>query len=131
MCLGSHQLEVTIAPQRLPRAVGATGWQSKGTMTQTSLTVTYPQGGYFPENVKAMTSLRWLKLNRTGLCYLPEELASLQKLVRGFGQAGEGPGGWGWPGGQSLCRTLPVTSRTGGEGMSTLSWEVYKKRLGL
>lgn len=29
-----------------------------------------------------MTSLRWLKLNRTGLCYLPEELSSLQKLVR-------------------------------------------------
>lgn len=29
-----------------------------------------------------MSSLRWLKLNRTGLCYLPEELASLQKLVR-------------------------------------------------
>jgi len=28
-----------------------------------------------------MSSLRWLKLNRTGLCYLPEELASLQKLV--------------------------------------------------
>lgn len=40
------------------------------------------QGGYFPEHVKCMNSLRWLKLNRTGLCYLPEELASLQKLVR-------------------------------------------------
>lgn len=39
------------------------------------------QGGYFPEHVKSMSSLRWLKLNRTGLCYLPEELASLQKLV--------------------------------------------------
>ncbi|XP_048220972.1 protein flightless-1 homolog [Perognathus longimembris pacificus] len=38
------------------------------------------KGGYFPENVKAMTSLRWLKLNHTGLCYLPEELAALQKL---------------------------------------------------
>ncbi|XP_077019526.1 protein flightless-1 homolog isoform X2 [Tamandua tetradactyla] len=38
------------------------------------------KGGYFPENVKSMTSLRWLKLNRTGLCYLPEELAALQKL---------------------------------------------------
>jgi hypothetical protein len=49
------------------------------------------QGGYFPENVKAMTSLRWLKLNRTGLCYLPEELAALQKLVRGRGQAGRVP----------------------------------------
>ncbi|KAM3864165.1 protein flightless-1 homolog isoform 2-T2 [Diretmus argenteus] len=38
------------------------------------------KGGYFPEHVKSMSSLRWLKLNRTGLCYLPEELASLQKL---------------------------------------------------
>ncbi|KFP04784.1 Protein flightless-1, partial [Calypte anna] len=38
------------------------------------------QGGYFPEHVKAMSSLRWLKPNRTGLCYLPEELAALQKL---------------------------------------------------
>lgn len=41
----------------------------------------HTQGGYFPEHVKCMSSLRWLKLNRTGLCYLPEELASLQKLV--------------------------------------------------
>nr|XP_056722154.1 protein flightless-1 homolog [Euleptes europaea] len=38
------------------------------------------KGGYFPEHVKSMTSLRWLKLNRTGLCYLPEELCALQKL---------------------------------------------------
>ncbi|XP_044289445.1 protein flightless-1 homolog [Varanus komodoensis] len=38
------------------------------------------KGGYFPEHIKAMTSLRWLKLNRTGLCYLPEELSALQKL---------------------------------------------------
>ncbi|XP_043945529.1 protein flightless-1 homolog [Protopterus annectens] len=38
------------------------------------------KGGYFPEHVKSMTSLRWLKLNRTGLCYLPEELAALKKL---------------------------------------------------
>lgn len=37
-----------------------------------------------------MTSLRWLKLNRTGLCYLPEELAALQKLVSGTFQAGDG-----------------------------------------
>lgn len=43
------------------------------------------KGGYFPEHVKSMSSLRWLKLNRTGLCYLPEELASLQKLVRHLG----------------------------------------------
>ncbi|ETE72453.1 Protein flightless-1-like protein [Ophiophagus hannah] len=27
-----------------------------------------------------MSSLRWLKLNRTGLCYLPEELSALHKL---------------------------------------------------
>lgn len=51
-----------------------------------------------------MTSLRWLKLNRTGLCYLPEELGSLQKLVRGFSRQG----GSLWMGlgrvGQSLCR---------------------------
>lgn len=53
------------------------------------------QGGYFPENVKAMTSLRWLKLNRTGLCYLPEELAALQKLVRMVGSRG-GPCHCGW-----------------------------------
>lgn len=48
------------------------------------------QGGYFPEHVKAMTSLRWLKLNHTGLCYLPEELAALQKLVskQGMGLLG-------------------------------------------
>ncbi|XP_048351374.1 protein flightless-1 homolog [Sphaerodactylus townsendi] len=38
------------------------------------------KGGYFPEHVKSMTSLRWLKLNWTGLCYLPEELSALQKL---------------------------------------------------
>ncbi|KAL0992507.1 hypothetical protein UPYG_G00094250 [Umbra pygmaea] len=38
------------------------------------------KGGYFPEHVKSMSSLRWLKLNRTGLCYLPEELAALHKL---------------------------------------------------
>ncbi|OCT64459.1 protein flightless-1 homolog [Xenopus laevis] len=38
------------------------------------------KGGYFPEDVKSMSSLRWLKLNRTGLCYLPEELSSLHKL---------------------------------------------------
>uniref|UniRef100_G1SWT9 FLII actin remodeling protein n=1 Tax=Oryctolagus cuniculus TaxID=9986 RepID=G1SWT9_RABIT len=53
-----------------------------GALSQASLSTPPPppQGGYFPENVKSMTSLRWLKLNRTGLCYLPEELAALQKL---------------------------------------------------
>lgn len=38
-----------------------------------------------------MTSLRWLKLNRTGLCYLPEELAALQKLVSPMFWGGMGP----------------------------------------
>uniref|UniRef100_S4RA31 Disease resistance R13L4/SHOC-2-like LRR domain-containing protein n=1 Tax=Petromyzon marinus TaxID=7757 RepID=S4RA31_PETMA len=38
------------------------------------------KGGYFPESVEDMSSLRWLKLNHTGLCYLPEELGKLEKL---------------------------------------------------
>uniref|UniRef100_A0A8C5SW37 Protein flightless-1 homolog n=1 Tax=Laticauda laticaudata TaxID=8630 RepID=A0A8C5SW37_LATLA len=38
------------------------------------------KGGFFPEHVRSMSSLRWLKLNRTGLCYLPEELSALHKL---------------------------------------------------
>lgn len=85
--------------------MGATeGSRAGAPVAQTSLTVTHPQGGYFPENVKAMTSLRWLKLNRTGLCYLPEELAALQKLVRGFGQSGRVPVDGAGPGGQSLHR---------------------------
>uniref|UniRef100_U3IGL9 FLII actin remodeling protein n=1 Tax=Anas platyrhynchos platyrhynchos TaxID=8840 RepID=U3IGL9_ANAPP len=49
------------------------------------------KGGYFPEHVKAMSSLRWLKLNRTGLCYLPEELAALQKLDLSYNQLTECP----------------------------------------
>lgn len=40
-----------------------------------------------------MSSLRWLKLNRTGLCYLPEELAALQKLVRARGAGARRPHG--------------------------------------
>lgn len=83
--------------------MGATeGGIAGAPLAQTSLTMTpSPQGGYFPENVKAMTSLRWLKLNRTGLCYLPEELGALQKLVRGFGQSGRVPVDGAGPGGQS------------------------------
>lgn len=50
-----------------------------------------------------MTSLRWLKLNRTGLCYLPEELAALQKLVRGV-SGREGPCGRGMGSGEGLVR---------------------------
>uniref|UniRef100_A0A8C4NE01 FLII actin remodeling protein n=1 Tax=Eptatretus burgeri TaxID=7764 RepID=A0A8C4NE01_EPTBU len=38
------------------------------------------QGDSFPETIGNMNGLRWLKLNRTGLCYLPEELASLHRL---------------------------------------------------
>ncbi|XP_070580511.1 protein flightless-1 homolog isoform X2 [Ptychodera flava] len=34
----------------------------------------------FPGHVSDMSSLRWLKLNRTGLSLLPEELSSLTKL---------------------------------------------------
>ena len=81
---------------------GHRGWWSWGARhPNQSHHDTYPQGGYFPENVKAMTSLRWLKLNRTGLCYLPEELAALQKLVRGSGQSGRVPVDWAGPGGQA------------------------------
>lgn len=87
------------------------------------------QGGYFPENVKAMTSLRWLKLNRTGLCYLPEELAALQKLVRSLGD-GEGP--CRRPGGHTLQKgessrektEIAVDEADGGGGHPT--WEVCK-----
>lgn len=38
------------------------------------------KGGMFPEKMKHMSGLRWLKLDRTHLCYLPEELAELKKL---------------------------------------------------
>lgn len=79
-------------------------------LSQTNLTITTPQGGYFPENVKAMTSLRWLKLNRTGLCYLPEELAALQKLVRGSQRPGWAPVDGAGPGDQSLYRRQTTES---------------------
>lgn len=92
----------SVAPQRLPWAVGGhKGWYSRDTPLPDQLLHDIPpQGGYFPENVKAMTSLRWLKLNRTGLCYLPEELAALQKLVRAFSR----PGGFLWVGQGQLGR---------------------------
>jgi len=38
------------------------------------------QGGLFPDRTRNMTGLRWLKLDRTKMCYLPEELADLKKL---------------------------------------------------
>lgn len=96
----------SVALQRLPWAWGPPRVVERGLpLAQTGLTMTLPaQGGYFPENVKAMTSLRWLKLNRTGLCYLPEELAALQKLVRGFGQSRRVPVDGAGPGGQSRRR---------------------------
>ncbi|XP_078491271.1 protein flightless-1 homolog isoform X2 [Ciona intestinalis] len=38
------------------------------------------KGGLFPDKTRNMSGLRWLSLNRTEMCYLPEELASLKKL---------------------------------------------------
>ncbi|XP_077967219.1 protein flightless-1 homolog [Styela clava] len=38
------------------------------------------KGGMFPEKIKHMSGLRWLRLDRTNLCYLPEELGDLKKL---------------------------------------------------
>lgn len=69
----------------MQEAIPAPSWADEGSGTHSSATNAsshLSQGGYFPEHVKCMTSLRWLKLNRTGLCYLPEELSALQKLVR-------------------------------------------------
>ena len=34
----------------------------------------------FPDKTSNMTGLRWLNLDQTHLCYLPEELAKLKKL---------------------------------------------------
>nr|CAB3246483.1 protein flightless-1 homolog [Phallusia mammillata] len=38
------------------------------------------KGGLFPDRTRNMTGLRWLKLDNTRMCYLPEELAGLKKL---------------------------------------------------
>ncbi|XP_076808004.1 protein flightless-1 homolog [Clavelina lepadiformis] len=38
------------------------------------------KGGLFPDKTRNMTGLRWLKLDKTRLCYLPEELGTLKKL---------------------------------------------------
>ncbi|EEC17524.1 flightless-I, putative, partial [Ixodes scapularis] len=37
---------------------------------------------YFPKAVGDMTGLRWLKLNRTNIDWIPDELQNLKKLVR-------------------------------------------------
>ena len=50
-------------------------------LNPSSLTITVLQSEAFPASVGKMTGLRWLKLNRTGLQTIPEELGSLQKLV--------------------------------------------------
>lgn len=86
------------------------------------------QGGYFPENVKAMTSLRWLKLNRTGLCYLPEELAALQKLVRIVGSR-EGPChcGWAWWAYPAQELVTWREHRNIWSGSGHPAWEVHRK----
>lgn len=38
------------------------------------------KGGLFPDKIQQMSGLRWLRLDRTQLCYLPEELGELKKL---------------------------------------------------
>lgn len=38
------------------------------------------KGGMFPDKIQRMSGLRWLRLDRTQLCYLPEELGELKKL---------------------------------------------------
>ena len=39
------------------------------------------QGDTFPEHVADMSSLRWLRINKTGMEMLPDELSQLNKLV--------------------------------------------------
>lgn len=39
------------------------------------------QGDSFPDHVADMSSLRWLRLNKTSLEMLPDELSQLSKLV--------------------------------------------------
>ena len=41
----------------------------------------FEQNDEFPEAIREMVGLRWLKLDRTGLTEAPEELGKLQKLV--------------------------------------------------
>ena len=41
----------------------------------------YFQDDTFPEAVEQMTSLRWLRLNRTNLETIPYEISHLEKLV--------------------------------------------------
>ena len=42
------------------------------------------QEDYFPKAVSEMTGLRWLKLNKTNIDWIPDELGNLQKLVSHF-----------------------------------------------
>lgn len=39
------------------------------------------QKGKFPESVRAMTGIQWLKLDNTNLSEIPEEMGKLLKLV--------------------------------------------------
>lgn len=39
------------------------------------------QNGKFPESVRLMTGIQWLKLNETNLTEIPEEMGKLLKLV--------------------------------------------------
>jgi hypothetical protein len=40
------------------------------------------QDGKFPDAVRLMTGIQWLKLDKTNLTQIPEELGKLLKLVR-------------------------------------------------
>ena len=42
----------------------------------------YTQDGHFSEKVAEMSNLRWLRLNRSQLSLLPEEIDKFNKLVR-------------------------------------------------
>nr|CAD7257476.1 unnamed protein product [Timema shepardi] len=43
---------------------------------------TYHKDGRFPEAVRLMTGVQWLKLDRTNLSQIPEELGKLLKIVK-------------------------------------------------
>jgi len=40
------------------------------------------QDGKFPESMRLMTGIQWLKLDKTNLTEIPEEMGKLLKLVK-------------------------------------------------
>jgi hypothetical protein len=44
----------------------------------------FVQDGRFPDAVRLMTGVQWLKLDKTNLTQIPEELGKLLKLVSSF-----------------------------------------------